>query len=57
MNESAASGKGTSGSSFVGKNGRWQFDWSTKGLAAGYLYRIGVRLDDGTIQYLTVGLR
>jgi hypothetical protein len=57
VNEAISSAKGTSGSAFVWKNGRWQFDWSTKGVSAGYLYRIGVRLDDGTTHYLTIGVR
>ena len=57
VNEAISSAKGTSGSAFVWKNGRWQFDWSTKGVSAGYLYRIGVRLDDGTTRYLTIGVR
>ena len=40
------------------KNNRWQFDWSTKGLAAGYLYKVGVKLDeDRTTHQVTVGLR
>ena len=57
VNEPVSTVKGTSGSSFVLKNGRWTFDWSTKGLSPGYVYRIGVRLDDGTTHYLNVGLR
>jgi hypothetical protein len=31
--------------------------WSTKGLAAGYYYRLGVRLDDGQSYFVDVGLR
>ena len=57
VNESVSSGAGTSGSSFVWRNGRWEYAWSTRNASAGYLYRIGVRLDDGTTRYLTVGLR
>lgn len=57
VNESASSGHGTTGSSFVWRNSRWEYAWSTRGVSAGYLYRIGVRLDDGTTRYLTVGLR
>jgi hypothetical protein len=56
VNEAVTTGAGTSGSSFVWQNGHWQYLWSTKGLAAGRLYRIGVRLDDGTTHYLAVGL-
>jgi hypothetical protein len=57
VNESVGSGGGSSGSSFVWRTNRWQYDWSTRNAGAGYLYRIGVRLDDGTTRYLTVGLR
>ena len=57
INEPVSNAKGTSGTSFVLKNGQWTFNWSTKGLSAGYVYRIGVRLDDGTTHYVNVGLR
>ena len=57
VNESMSNGAGTSGSAFVLRNSRWEYNWSTKGLASGYLYRIGVRLDDGTTHYLSVGVR
>ena len=57
VNEAVSNAKGSSGSAFTWKNNRWQYDWSTKGVTAGYLYRIGVRLDDGTTHYLNVGLR
>jgi hypothetical protein len=35
----------------------WIYNWATKGLTAGYYYRIGVRLDDGTTRTAVVGLR
>ena len=57
VNEPVSNVKGTSGSRFVLKHGKWTFDWSTKGLSAGYVYRIGVRLDDGTTHYLNIGVR
>ncbi|MET0525295.1 MAG: PxKF domain-containing protein [Nocardioides sp.] len=57
VNEPVSTAKGTSGSSFVWTAGKWQYLWSTKGLAAGYQYRIGVRLDDGTTRTLVVALR
>ncbi|QIK64995.1 hypothetical protein G7072_00380 [Nocardioides sp. HDW12B] len=57
VNESVPSAPGTTGSAFLRKKDRWQFDWSTKKLAAGYEYRIGARLDDGTTRYVTVALR
>ena len=57
VNEAVSTAKGTTGSSFVLRSGAWHYDWSTKGLAPAYLYRIGVRLDDGTTHYVTVGVR
>ena len=57
VNEPVSTAKATTGSNFVLKNGRWTFGWGTKGLASGYVYRIGVRLDDGTTHYLNIGLR
>ena len=37
--------------------GHYQYNWSTKGLQAGYYYRIGAKLDDGTTEYVYIGLR
>ena len=50
--------KGTSptGSAFKASGATWRYDWATKKLKPGYWYRIGVLLDDGTTQYVTVGL-
>ncbi|GAB2811195.1 OmpL47-type beta-barrel domain-containing protein [Lentzea nigeriaca] len=33
------------------------YNWQTKGLSAGYAYRIGAKLEDGQILYVTVGLK
>lgn len=57
VNEMVDSRRGSSGNTFTFSNGAWRYNWSTKGFSAGYLYRIGVRLDDGTTHYLTVGVR
>jgi hypothetical protein len=58
VNESANSGGGSSGSSYGPvSSSTWGYDWSTKGLAAGYLWTVGVKLDDGTTHLVTVGLR
>ncbi len=38
-------------------NGQYQYNWSTKGLKAGYYYRIGAKLDDGTTAYVYIGLK
>ncbi len=57
VNESVSNASGTSGSAFVWRNGRWEFNWSTRGVSAGYVYRIGVRLDDGSTHYVNIGVR
>jgi hypothetical protein len=38
-------------------SGKYIYNWSTKGFAAGYYWRIGVMLDDGQTYYVIVGLR
>jgi hypothetical protein len=59
VNESTGSDPGTADGTF-----RWDataqqyiYNWQTKGLAANYTYRIGVRLDDGQTFSVTVGLK
>jgi hypothetical protein len=36
---------------------QYQFNWGTKGFAAGYYWRVGVQLDDGQVYDVNVGLR
>ncbi|HEY3335172.1 MAG TPA: PxKF domain-containing protein, partial [Candidatus Limnocylindrales bacterium] len=57
VDESAYTELPTPGSSFSLNGGQYQYNWSTKGLQAGYYYRIGAVLDDGTVQYVYIGLR
>ena len=57
VNESVSKDAGTTGSLFRWKNGRWRFSWSTRGVPAGYLYTLNVRLDDGTVRTVVVGVR
>jgi hypothetical protein len=59
VGESSYADSGTSGTTF-----RWDsvaqqyiYNWSTKGLAAGYWYRISAKLDDGTVQSVVMGIR
>ncbi|HET8784108.1 MAG TPA: MBG domain-containing protein, partial [Candidatus Limnocylindrales bacterium] len=47
----------TAGSTFTATGGHYQYNWSTKGLSAGYFYRIGVKLDDGTTYFVYIGLK
>ena len=50
---------GMSGSTFKWDLASQQYiyNWSTKGLLAGYWYRIFAQLDDGTTQSVIVGIR
>jgi hypothetical protein len=38
-------------------NKQYIYNWSTKGLATGYWYKISVKLDDGNIYSITIGLK
>jgi len=59
VDESTYSDPTTSGTAF-----RWDstsqqyiYNWSTKGLTAGYWYRISAQIDDGTVHSVVVGVR
>jgi hypothetical protein len=59
IDESTYSDPASSGSTY-----RWDttgqqymYNWSTKGLAPGFWYKIYVQLNDGTIKAVTVGLK
>jgi hypothetical protein len=47
----------TTGASYAWDGSHYQFNWGTKGFATGYFWRIGFQLDDGEIQYVSIGLR
>ncbi|MBX6341810.1 MAG: PxKF domain-containing protein [Thermomicrobiaceae bacterium] len=57
--ESVYSDPATSGSTYRWDSAAQQYiyNWSTKGAASGYYYRIGVTLDDGQTYYVNIGLR
>jgi len=59
IDESVYTGTGTTGTEyrFDSISQHYIYNWSTKGLAAGYWYRIYAKLDDGTTQSVIVGLR
>jgi hypothetical protein len=58
VDESIYSDPATSGSNYLWDgSSRYTYNWSTKNFAAGYYWRIGVRLDDGQIYYVIIGLR
>ncbi|HET9655133.1 MAG TPA: PxKF domain-containing protein [Kineosporiaceae bacterium] len=59
VNETAYTDSPTAGSAFTWDPvaQQWVYTWSTKGLSAGYYYRIGAVLDDGSRVYVSIGLR
>jgi pimeloyl-ACP methyl ester carboxylesterase len=59
VDESTYSDPATSGTTFKwdATSSQYVYNWSTKGLATGYWYRIYAKLDDGITQSVLVGLR
>ena len=59
VDESFYSDPGTFGNLFKwdSVNEQYIYNWSTKGLAAGYWYRVYAQLDDGKLYSVVVGLK
>jgi hypothetical protein len=57
VDESLYSDPATSGNNYRLDGSQYTYNWSTKGFAAGFYWRIGVTLDDGQTYYVTIGLR
>lgn len=59
IDESIYTDPGTTGTAFKwdATSSQYVYNWSTKGLTAGYWYKISMKLDDGIIQTVTVGLK
>jgi len=57
VDESVYSDTATAGGVYRFDGQQWIYNWSTKGLASGFYYRIGVKLDDGQTYYVNIGLR
>ncbi len=57
VDEDAYGDTETSGSTYTWNGSQYQYNWSTKGVTAGFYYRIGVKLDDGQTYYVNIGLR
>jgi hypothetical protein len=59
VDENAYGGVSTTGDTYRtgDPDAQYIYNWSTKGLAAGYYYRVGVQLDDGTTYTVNIGLR
>jgi hypothetical protein len=47
----------TDGTTYRSDGQQYIYNWSTKDLPAGFYYRIGVRLDDGSTYTVNIGLR
>jgi hypothetical protein len=57
VNEDYSDARGTKGSLFGRVGDRWEYRWSTSSAQPKSMYRIGVRLDDGTTRYVVIGVR
>ena len=59
IDESTYTDLSSSGTMFKwdGAAQQYVYNWSTKGLATGYWYRISAKLGDGTVQSVVVGIR
>lgn len=57
VDESSFTDSATLGTVYYWDGQQYHYNWSTKGLATGFYYRIGVKLDDGQIFYVYIGLR
>jgi hypothetical protein len=57
IDESVYTDPPTTGTTFTVTGDKYQYNWSTKGLQAGYYYRIGAQLDDGTTEYVYIALK
>lgn len=57
VGETPVTAAASTGDTYRADGQQWTYNWSTKGLAAGYWYRVGVTLDDGQTYLVTIGLR
>jgi hypothetical protein len=57
LNESSYTGSPTPGSTFQLSGSTYTYNWNTTKQMAGFYWRIGVLLDDGTIQTVNIALR
>jgi len=57
VNEEVWTDPATTGTQFAKTGDQWHYNWKTKGIAAGFSYRIGVKLDDGTKHYVVVAAK
>jgi hypothetical protein len=56
VNECVSTAKASTGSTYKLDVSTYYYNWSTKGLAAGSVYKLSATLDDGTVQTVLIGL-
>jgi hypothetical protein len=59
ISEGSYSGSASTGLNYtwVASSQKYNYNWSTRGFATGFYWRIGVRLDDGQTYYVIIGLK
>ncbi|MFN8157877.1 MAG: choice-of-anchor U domain-containing protein [Candidatus Nanopelagicales bacterium] len=57
VNETVSNAKPDTGSAYRTAGSSWRYSWGTARIGSGFLWRIGVTLDDGETHYVVVGLR
>jgi hypothetical protein len=57
VDETVVSEPATTDSEYRLDGSQYRYNWSTKGFATGYFWKIGVRLDDGQTYYVNIALR
>lgn len=57
IDESTYNNQTTSGTTYVWDGTQYHYNWSTKGFASGFYWRIGAQFDDGQTYYVYIGLR
>lgn len=59
VDETSYTDAASTGSNFMwdATTKQYTYNWNTKGFSSGYWYKVSVKLNDGTTQLVTVGLR
>ena len=57
VDEAVFTDQATSGTLYKWDGTQYHYNWSTKGVTAGFYYKIGVKLDDGQTYYTYISLR
>jgi hypothetical protein len=57
VDESVYTDPASGGTTYTWDGQQYHYNWSTKGYAVGYFWRIGGQFDDGQVYYVYIGLR